>query len=473
MKKYPIFVGGKFVETSHIIEVANPYDGKAFATTFLGGEQELEAAIQAAQNAKRVMAEMPSYKRSEALAYVAAELIKNRESLAETLSCEAAKPFIYALAEIDRAASTFYVAAEEAKRIPREYLAMDWTASAAGKEGFVKYFPVGIVAGIAPFNFPMNLACHKIAPALAAGCQIILKPATRTPLSTLRLAEIIDQTDLPKGCLSVIPMDRATGNILVTDERFALLTFTGSPDVGWKMKTDAGKKKVVLELGGNAGVIVTPSADFEMAVKKCVIGAFAYQGQVCIHTQRIYVHDSIVEKFLNEFVSNAKALKHGHPTDPETKITSMIDEENAIRVESWIQEAVAQGATLLCGGKRNGTFVEPSVLTNVKHKMKVSECEIFGPVVVIEKYTDFKNAVEQVNNSRFGLQTGVFTNDAREIDYAFQHLEVGGVMINETSLFRTDHMPYGGVKDSGLGREGVRYAILDMMEPKLLVRNVC
>ena len=473
MKKNPIYVGGTFVETACPVEVRNPYDDSLVSLTFLGGEQELELAIAAAQKIKQEMALMPSYKKAEALVYISEELKKNREMLAGILCREAAKPLIYALAEIDRAASTFAVAAEEVKRIPREYMSMDWTAAAEGKEGFVRYFPCGLVAGISPFNFPMNLACHKIAPALAAGCPIILKPATRTPLSTLKLAEIIDRTGFPKGALSVIPMDRKTGNRLVTDDRFAVLSFTGSPEAGWKMKSDAGKKKVVLELGGNAGVIVSSSAEYDLALKKCLTGAFAYQGQVCIHTQRIYVHASLFDRFLDDFVKGAKTLKMGPPEDPETRISGMIDEANAMRVESWIREALDGGAQLHCGGSRKGTLMEPAVLTNVKQEMKICSAEIFGPVVMIEQFSEFEKAVASVNESRFGLQAGVFTNDMREVDFAFQHLEVGGVMINETSLFRTDHMPYGGVKDSGLGREGVRYAMLDMMEPKLLVRNVC
>ena len=347
-----------------------------------------------------------------------------------------------------------------------EYMRLDWEPTGKGREGLVKYFPVGLVAGISPFNFPMNLAVHKIAPAIAAGCPIILKPASSTPLSTLELAMIIDKTALPKGAVSILPMNRTVGNLLVTDERFKLLTFTGSPVVGWKMKADAGKKKVVLELGGNAGVIVAKTADIEHAVKRCVVGAFAYAGQVCIHTQRIYVQKEIFKTFKESFVADARRLKEGQPQEMSTDISAMIDEENAVRVEEWVNQAKYEGAEMLCGGKRRGSFYEPTVLTNTHNNMNVSCREIFGPVVV-EQFESFAEAVDMVNDSIFGLQAGVFTNQVDEINYAFANLHVGGVIHNDVSLFRVDHMPYGGIEQSGMGREGVKYAIMDMMEAKI------
>ena len=336
----------------------------------------------------------------------------------------------------------------------------------------VKYFPLGLIAGISPFNFPMNLAVHKIAPAIAAGNPVILKPARSTPLSVLELAKIVAQTSLPKGALSILPMDRESGNQLVTDERFKMLTFTGSPEVGWKMKNDAGKKKVVLELGGNAGVVVSESADIDLAVQRCLLGSFAYSGQICIHVQRIYVHNTIFSEFVNKIIAATKKLKQGDPTDPDTDISVMIDEENAIRVESWVNEAVTSGAKILCGGKRKGTYFEPTIITNTKLEMKVSGFEIFGPVVCIESFSSFTDAISAVNNSVYGLQAGVFTNNTKEMNYAFNNLEGGGVMINEVSLFRVDQMPYGGVKDSGFGREGLKYAIHEMLEPRLLVKEI-
>jgi len=470
MNTYDIYVGGSFQKTSEILQVANPYTGRAFAETYLAGENELEAAIDRAQSVENTMKSLSSFRRYEILFHVSKELILKKDYLAGVLAQEAGKPMVYAAAEIDRSAQTFLIAAEESKRLPKEYISLDWSSAGVNREGMVKYFPLGLVAGISPFNFPMNLAAHKIAPAIAAGCPIILKPASATPLSTLELARIVDETPLPKGALSIIPMNRTTGEKLVTDERFKLLTFTGSPKVGWQMKREAGKKKVVLELGGNAGVIVTRSADIDFAVKRCLIGGFAYSGQVCIHAQRIFVEKPVFDDFTEKFVEGAKTLKSGDPLHPETQISVMIDEPNARRVESWVTEAVQRGAAILCGGNRKGPFFEPTVLTNTEASMKVNCLEIFGPVVTVEPYTDFEEAIRLVNDTPFGLQAGVFTNRMNDINMAFDRLEVGGVIINDVPTFRVDHMPYGGIKDSGLGREGVKYAIYDMMEPKILVQ---
>lgn len=470
MIDYKIYFGGAFMETSRSLKVVNPYTLQAFANTYQAGPEELEYAINKAERVRGELKRLPSFKRYEILMQIADEIKAKRDYLASVLCQESAKPIRYALGEIDRAAQTFIIAAEECKRLPKEYLSLDWTSAGEGKEGLVKYFPVGLVAGIAPFNFPMNLAVHKLAPAIASGCPIILKPASSTPLSTLELAKIIDKTALPKGAVSVIPMDRTAGNQLVTDERFKLLTFTGSPVVGWEMKRNAGKKKVVLELGGNAAVIITSTADLEKAVTKCIVAGFAYSGQICIHAQRFFVHESVFQSFTNLFVAAAKKLKQGDPQSPETDISNMIDEENAKRVEAWIREAQQQGASVLLGGRRSGNFVEPTILTNTRKEMDVCSKEVFGPVVTIEKYGTFAEAVEMLNDSDFGLQAGVFTLSDAEITAAFNHIETGGVIINDVPTFRVDHMPYGGIKDSGLGREGVKYAILDMMEARILVK---
>jgi acyl-CoA reductase-like NAD-dependent aldehyde dehydrogenase len=470
MLHYKIYVGGVFLETATKLDVVNPFTQEQFASTFLAGKEELEMAIQKAEAVRMELRKMPSYKRYEILMQIAKEIKKDRTPLAEILSKESAKPMKYALAEIDRAAQTFIVAAEESKRLPKEYVSLDWTAAGEGKEGLVNYFPIGLVAGIAPFNFPLNLAVHKIAPAIAAGCPIVLKPASSTPLSTLELAKIIDKTDLPKGAVSILPMNRVAGNQLVTDERFNLLSFTGSPVVGWEMKRNAGKKKVVLELGGNAAVIITESANLEKAIQKSVVGGFAYSGQICIHAQRFYVQETIFEKFTTAFVDASKKLRQGNPIKTTTDISSMIDEENAIRVESWIKDAVTKGAKVLLGGKRIGSYVEPAIITNTIPDMSVCAEEVFGPVVVIEKYKTINEAIAMVNDSKFGLQAGIFSDSTSEINLVFNELEVGGVILNDVPTFRIDHMPYGGVKDSGLGREGVKYAIMDMLEPKLLVK---
>lgn len=472
MQTFKIYVAGKFITTKTKLEVSNPYNQSVFATTYLAGKDELEIAITRGKVVEKQMKELPIYKRYAILMQISAELTKNREKLASLLSQESGKPIRYALGEINRASQTFIIAAEECKRIPKEYFSIDWTPAGEGKEALVKYFPIGLIAGIAPFNFPLNLAVHKIAPAIATGNPIILKPARSTPLSVLELAKIIDKTDLPKGAVSIIPMDRVAGNQLVTDSRFKKLSFTGSPQVGWEMKNQAGQKRVTLELGGNAGVLVSDKANIDKAVSKCVVGGFAYSGQVCIHVQRIYVQHEIFNTFIQKFIKETSKLKQGNPKEFTTDISVMIDEKNAKRVESWVQEAVASGATILHGGKRRSAYFEPTIITNTKPEMKVCRSEVFGPVVTIEKYTDFKDGVAAINDSEFGLQAGVFTDAVHEINYAFSNLEVGGVIHNDIPTFRMDHMPYGGIKNSGFGREGVKYAMRDMLEPKLLVKEM-
>jgi len=466
---YLIYCGGDFIATPKMLPVVNPFTKKEFATTYQASEKELDHAIKKAQEVSMLLKKTPSHKKQEILHFIACEIKKDRIHLAEILAMESGKPMKYALGEIDRAAQTFFIAAEECKRLPKEYISLDWTPAGEKKEGLVKYFPIGLVAGIAPFNFPLNLAVHKIAPAIAAGCPIILKPASSTPLSTLELAKIIDKTELPKGSVSILPMDRKSGNAIVTDERFNLLSFTGSPLVGWEMKKQAGKKKVVLELGGNAGVIVASLDHIDTVIEKCVTGGFSYSGQICIHAQRFFVQQDIFDCFIQKFTERTKKLKYGDPLDATTDVSVMIDEDNAIRIETWINEAAAEGAKIILGGKRAGSYVEPTILTNTTTKMKINAEEAFGPIVCIEKYNTIEEAVYMINDTRFGLQCGVFTNSVCEIDYCFDNIQTGGVILNDVPTFRVDNMPYGGIKDSGLGREGVKYAMLDMLEPKLLV----
>jgi glyceraldehyde-3-phosphate dehydrogenase (NADP+) len=471
MKEFKIYCGGQFITNENDYEVINPFNGKSFAKTWLANSDDLDLAIDKAQEVERALARLPIYEKYRILSDIAHQISDQKEEFTKILCQESAKPWRYALSEVERAIQTFTVAAEESKRLPGEYLSLDWTRPGKGKEGIVRHFPIGLVAGISPFNFPLNLAVHKIAPAIATGCPIILKPATSTPLSTLMLAKVIDQTSLPKGALSILPMDRNTGNQLVTDERFNLLSFTGSPEVGWKMKKEAGRKKTILELGGNAGVIISETADIDLAVKQCIVGGFAYSGQVCIHAQRIYIQKNIFETFASKFIAAAEKLKTGNPMDPETEISSMIDENNALRVEEWVNEAIGGGAKVLLGAKRNGAYYPPTILTETQRDMKVCALEVFGPIVVLEPFSDFNSAIDQINDSRYGLQAGVFTNQIDEMNAAFNDLKVGGVVINDVPTFRVDHMPYGGMKDSGLGREGVKYAMMDMMESKILVKN--
>lgn len=469
-KHYSIYSAGKFITSKHILEVNNPFNHTLVATTYLADKVILEEAITKALSIKEELQNLSSQKKYEILKQISDELYSNRNYLAEILSLESAKPINYALAEIDRSAYTFLIAAEESIKDRTEHLALNRINNTDKREGIVNYFPIGLIAGIAPFNFPMNLAVHKIAPAIASACPIILKPASRTPLSCLELAKIIDRTELPKGAVSILPMDRETGNLLVTDERFKLLSFTGSPDIGWKMKAESGKKKVVLELGGNAATIITASADLKDALPKSLMGAFAYSGQICIHAQRFIVHSSLYEIVVNELKTLTLNLKSGNPLDVTTDISNMIAEANAVRVENWINEAIQQDAQLVCGGKRTGSFVEPTILTNCNHTMKVYTEEVFGPVICINSYETIEDAIQQANNTKFGLQCGVFTNNEAELNKCFKQIEVGGVIHNHVPTLRYDQMPYGGVKDSGLGREGVKYAMLDMLEPKILVK---
>ena len=471
MSDYKIYIAGEFVSTKNILKVYSPFNNNFIAQTYLAGITELNIAISKAEKVKEKMKNLPSYSKYKILNSIASAIKKDRERLAKILSLEAGKPYKYALGEIDRAIQVFIIAAEESKRLPKEYFSLDWTPAGDKKEAYVKYFPIGIIAGIAPFNFPLNLAVHKIAPAIASGNTIIIKPSRSTPLSVLELAKIIDSTDLPKGAVSVLPMDRTAGNQLVTDDRINMLSFTGSPKVGWKMKNEAGRKKVALELGGNAGVIVSDISNIEVAVKKCLVGSFAYSGQVCIHVQRILVHENVFGKFVEQFIEHTKELKFGAPENPDTDISVMIDENNAIRVEEWVNEAVQNGAKILHGGNRNGRYYEPTIITDTRNDMKVCSLEIFGPVVTIEKYKNFTDAIDLINNSDYGLQAGVFTDSIAEMNRAFNNIEVGGLIINDIPTFRVDHMPYGGVKNSGFGREGVKYSISEMMEPRLMVKN--
>lgn len=468
--KQEIYCGGKFISTNNYFSVNNPYNGEVIAECGKADKDNVNNAIEAALKVKDEMKSLPSYEKYSILMQISAEIKKNKKELAQTLSSESGKPLKYALVEIDRAAETFLVAAEESKRVQKEYISLDWNAAGKNKEGLVKYFAAGVVAGITPFNFPINLVAHKVAPAIAAGCPVIIKPASATPLTALALAKIVDGTTLPKGAFSVLPCDRETGNMLATDVRINVLSFTGSPEVGWKLKSIAGKKKVVLELGGNAGVLIHEDADIDHAVKRCLVGGFAYSGQVCIHAQRMYIHEKVFDTFSEKFISGVKALKEGNPNDVSTDVSGLIDAPNAERIEKWIGEALQNGAQVLCGGKRKGSYYEPTVLTNTTTSMKVNCEEVFGPVVVIEKCKDFAHGISLLNDTRFGLQTGIFTYDQRNIELAFNHLDVGGVILNDVPTFRADHMPYGGIKDSGFGREGVKYAMMDYMEAKILVK---
>jgi len=464
----PIYLAGEFVEAGSPLQVRNPATGELVATTFQAGPDELERATEAAVAAFGRTRRLASFERRDALAHVAQRIGEEADELTELLSRESGKPARDARGEVLRASLTFRTAAEEALRINGEWLPLDWNAANRGRSGIVRRYPIGPVAGISPFNFPLNLAAHKVAPAIAAGCSIVLKPPSKDPLVMLRVARYLDETDLPPGSVSILPMDRPTGDAMVADDRFKLLSFTGSPSVGWKMKADAGRKKVVLELGGNAGAIVDETADLAWAVDRLAFGSFAYAGQVCISVQRIYVVESVYQRFADAFVERVRQLRVGDQLDPATDLGPMVDAKAVSRTHEWVTEALDQGARALVGGEPEGLFYPPTVLVDVPKEARVCGEEVFAPVVNLFPVPDFAAAMAEINDSQFGLQCGVFTNDLERTLLAHDELEVGGVIVNDVPTWRIDPMPYGGVKDSGLGREGLRYSIEDMTEPRLL-----
>jgi len=466
------FVDGRWMEEGDVVEIRAPYDGILIARVTQGRPEHAEAAIVAAVKAFGTTRRLPAFERQRVLRRIASQIAERKEEFSRTIAQEAGKPLKGARTEVERAVFTFNVAAEESTRVYGEYLPLDWQEFTAGRWGIVRRFPLGPIVGITPFNFPLNLVAHKVAPAIAAGCSMILKPAPQTPLCALLLAECVQQAGWPDGGLNVLPLSNDDAGLLVSDDRIKLISFTGSVPVGWDIKRRAGKKKVILELGGNAAVIVHSDADLAYAADRCVTGGFAYAGQTCISVQRILVEHSVYGRFVDFLVEGVKHLHVGDPLDESTDVGPLIRESDAARTSAWIEEAVRAGARLLCGGSRRGLVVEPTVLTGTKPDMKVNSQEIFGPVVTVEPYKDLDQALRQVNNSAYGMQAGVFTRDAKLLFQAYEELEVGGVIAGDVPSFRVDHMPYGGVKDSGLGREGLRYAIEEMTEPKLLVMNL-
>jgi glyceraldehyde-3-phosphate dehydrogenase (NADP+) len=469
MREFSAYVGGEWRATSDRRVIRSPWDQSEIATVSFCGANEIDSAIEAAVRAGPAAAALGSFERAAICRQVCDGLRARAGEIAEGMCDESGKPISEARAEVERAIHTFEIAAAETERIYGEVIPMDLRPSGAGRWGITRRFPIGVVVGITPFNFPLNLAVHKVAPAIAAGCPIVLKPAEQTPTSCLRLAEILDGTAWPKGALSVIPAAREVADRLITDERPALISFTGSQRVGWQLKSRAGKKKVLLELGGNAAVVVGESADLATAIPKLVYGAFSYAGQKCISVQRIYVVASRFDEFLERFSAATRATGVGDPRDPRLFCGPMIDEANAARVESWVEEARAAGARVVVGGPRKGSLLPPTVLTGVPADCHLAREEAFGPTVNVERAASFEAALTAVNDSAYGLQCGVFTRDLGEAWSAFERLQVGAVILNDAPSFRIDHMPYGGVKESGLGREGVRDAIRELSEPRLLV----
>jgi acyl-CoA reductase-like NAD-dependent aldehyde dehydrogenase len=466
---YPIYVASRPELPNTDLEVTDKYTGKLATRTALADPPTIDRAIAAAAAAAAPMARLAAYERRAVLEHCVDRFQERAEELAQTLRIEAGKPIKDSRGEVTRLIETFRIAADESVRPSGEMLEPQISPRTRGYRAWTKRVPIGPCSFISPFNFPLNLAAHKIAPALAVGCPFVLKPASSTPLGALLIGEILAETDLPPGAFSILPCSRKGADLFTTDDRLKLLSFTGSPAVGWKLKANAGKKKVVLELGGNAACILDEGADLDDAIDRLVTGAFYQSGQSCISVQRILVHESLGLEFERRFVAEVKALKSGDPADESVFIGPMIAESEAVRLESWIAQAIEAGAELLCGGTRHGAILEATLLKGVPRDQKLQCEEAFGPVAVIDTFSDFGEALRQANDSDYGIHAGIFTPSLEHALRAWDELEVGGVLINEIPSWRVDNMPYGGAKDSGLGREGIRYAMDDMTEIRALV----
>jgi glyceraldehyde-3-phosphate dehydrogenase (NADP+) len=468
-KVYHLLLNGDSVAGTKAKPVVNPFNGETVAEVHRANKAQVIAAIEAAESGAEIMRRLPSYER-EAVLRRASDLIRARsEDLARTIALEAGKPIREARGEVERAATTFSLASGEAVRLHGEILPLDVNKLAGDRLGLVRRFPLGVISAISPFNFPLNLVAHKVAPALATGNSVVLKPASSTPITALKLGEILREAGLPKEALQVVPCSPAAAEPLLTHPAVKMITFTGSPEVGWGIKSRAGRARVTLELGGNAAAIIEPDADLDHAVARCVVGGYSYAGQICISLQRLYLHETIADRFLEMYVPQVQALRRGDPLDENTQMGPMITEEAAIQTQEWVCQAVDAGARLLTGGVRRGSFYEPTILTKVPPDQPVSCQEVFAPVTVVYRYTDFDQALAAVNDSPYGLQAAVFTQNLSRILAAFNRLEVGGLIVNDVPTFRADNYPYGGVKASGLGREGVRYAVEEMTELRTLV----
>ena len=469
MTDFPFLLAGELAGRSAMWEIRSPWSGDVVGRAALAGPADVEAAIAAAVTAAPAAAAMPTHARAALLERIADAVTAGREELARLLAAEAGKPLAAARTELDRTIFVFRQGAEEARRIRGEVMPMDLMPHGEKRWGLTRRFPLAPIAAITPFNFPLLLAAHKIAPAIACGATMVLKPPPQDPLSTLALARLIHEAGCPAGMVSVLPCTNDVAAPLIDDPRIRMLTFTGSARVGWSFRQRAPMKRVALELGGNAAAIVEPDADLAHAVKRCIVGGYTYSGQSCISVQRVLVHERVYDAFVEKYTAAVGALRTGDPLAEGTDVGPMIDEANAVRAAAWIAEAAQAGATVPVGGGRKGAVLEPAVLLGTTSEMRVNREELFAPATTVRRYREFDEALAIANDSPYGLQAGVFTNDLRRIWRAFEALEVGGVIVNDVSGFRVDHMPYGGVKQSGLGREGVRYAIEDMTEVRLLV----
>jgi acyl-CoA reductase-like NAD-dependent aldehyde dehydrogenase len=473
-REYGFLINGKWRDSAKKKEIRSPYNDEVVGVINIPAQKESKEAVDGAEKAFEKFRNSPSYEKSEVLRRIAAAIEGRKEELARTIVEENGKPIKTARVEVARAVMTFMVGAEEANRFSGgELVPIDVASGNEERFGISRRFPLGIILGISPFNFPLNLVSHKVAPSIASGNAMILKPASQTPLSAIKLGEIITQSGLIPGALNILPLPGSQIEPVIEDDRIKKVSFTGSDEIGWELMKRFSKKKVTLELGGNAATIIDEDPpDLEFAVDRNCLGAFYQAGQSCISVQRIYVHDKIFDKFIDMFIQKTKTLKLGDPMLEDTDVGPVIDIASADRIMKWIDEALDSGAKLLTGGHRDGQLIEPAVLTNVPSTSNVSCDEVFGPVVHVERYKEFDEALRQVNNSRFGLQAGVFTKDMKKAFDAYRALEVGGVIVNDYPSFRVENMPYGGVKDSGVGREGVRYAIEEMTELKLMVVNL-
>ncbi len=467
--EYKLLIDGQWGGSGTPLEVKNKYSGETVGVIQTATKEDLNKAIDAAERAEDTMADMPAHKRADILLRVASLIRERSEDLSKTIAAEAGKALKFARAEVDRAQSTFTIAAEEAKRLHGETIPLDAVPSGEGFFGFWTRRPVGVIAAISPFNFPLNLVAHKVAPALASGNTVVLKPATTTPLAAAKLCQILHEAGVPAGAINLVVGGGGTvGEWLITDERVDKITFTGSPEIGKHILAVAGIKKVTLELGNTSPVVVAPDADLDFVAKRCAVGAYYNSGQVCISVQRIYSEKKVFEPFSEKFVKATEAMVVGDPLDERVDVGPMIDSKEVDRIESWVNEAQGSGAKVLTGGKRDGMVYYPTVLTNVESDMKVVAEETFGPVASVISSDDFESALKQANDSKFGLQVGVFTNDVNRVFKAVKRLNFGGVIINDTPNFRADHMPYGGNRQSGLGREGLRFAMEDMTNIQLV-----
>jgi acyl-CoA reductase-like NAD-dependent aldehyde dehydrogenase len=472
MEPVKFLVGGEWRTSSTTRQVVNPFTRSAVADVYQAGASDIEDAIQSASHAFRSTRKLPSHKRSAVLRTISEEIADNKDRFARLITAETGKPITFSRAEVERSIFTFSVAAEEASRIEGTVLPLDLASNSENRLGIVRRFPLGPISAITPFNFPINLVAHKVGPAIASGNPIVLKPSSNAPQTALLLGELILESGWPVQALSVLTCSGDNSRQLITDERIKLVTFTGSPHVGWGIKAIAGKKRVTLELGGNAAVVIDEGVNLDKTIDRIVQGAYGNAGQSCIAVQRIIVHRSLFDRFVDRFVEASSLVLTGDPMDEKTVIGPMIDEESARKIETWLGEAVKAGAKVLCGGRRSGAMLEATVVVDVKNGMKISCQEVFAPLVTIEPFNSFSQALDMVNNSDYGLQAGVFTNDLKNAFHAYDELEVGGVIINDYPTYRIDHMPYGGVKDSGFGREGIRYAIDEMTELKLMALNL-